>query len=69
MRGGSRWEGGRTNERPGIDHVISGPMRGLKKTAPDGANTHIDFISTRNVDLADTSTRKEVLRKTTLKIQ
>ena len=25
------------NERPGTDHVISGPMRGLKKTAPDGA--------------------------------
>ena len=29
---------GRTNERPGTDHVISGPMRGLGKTAPDGAN-------------------------------
>ena len=29
-----------TNERPGNDHVISGPMRGLeKKTASDGANT------------------------------
>ena len=27
-----------TNERPGTDHVISGPMRGLKKTASDGAN-------------------------------
>ena len=24
-------EGGRTNERPGTDHVISGPMRGLGK--------------------------------------
>ena len=23
--------GGLTNERPGTDHVISGPMRGLKK--------------------------------------
>ena len=33
-------EGGLTNERPGTDHVISGPMRGLEKTAPDGANTH-----------------------------
>ena len=26
-----RREGGRTNERPGTDHVISGPMRGLGK--------------------------------------
>ena len=33
--------GGRINERPGTDHVVSGPMRGLKKTAPDGADTHI----------------------------
>ena len=24
-------EGGSTNERPGSDHVTSGPMRGLKK--------------------------------------
>ena len=24
----------------GNDHVISGPMRGLKKPAPDGANRH-----------------------------
>ena len=24
-------EGGRTNERPGTDHVTSGPMRGLEK--------------------------------------
>ena len=24
-------EGGLTNERPGTDHVISGPMRGLGK--------------------------------------
>ena len=31
--------GGLTNERPGTDHVISGPMRGLKKTASDGADT------------------------------
>ena len=30
----SFFEGGSTNERPGTDHVISGPMRGLKKTAP-----------------------------------
>ena len=32
------WGGGRTNERPGTDHVTSGPMRGLKKTASNGAN-------------------------------
>ena len=31
-------EEGRTIERLGTDHVISGPMRGLKKTAPAGAN-------------------------------
>ena len=24
-------EGGRTNEMPGTDHVISGPMRGLEQ--------------------------------------
>ena len=29
---------GLTNERPGTDHVILGPMRGLKKTASDGAD-------------------------------
>ena len=31
--GGGEWgrERGRTNERPGADHVISGPMRGLEK--------------------------------------
>ena len=29
--------GGLNNERPGTDHVISGPMRGLQKTASDGA--------------------------------
>ena len=37
-----RREGGRTNERPGTEHVISWPMRGLKKTAPDGADRHKD---------------------------
>ena len=31
-----------TNERPGTDHVISGPMRGLKKPAFDGANKLTD---------------------------
>ena len=30
--------GGSTNERPGTDHVISGPMRGVEKTSPDGAD-------------------------------
>ena len=33
---------GGTNERRGTDHVTWGPMRGLKKTAPDGANRHTD---------------------------
>ena len=32
--------GGSTNERPGTDHVISGSMRGLNKTAPDGTDRH-----------------------------
>ena len=31
--------GGRANDRPGTDHLTSRPMRGLKKTAPDGADT------------------------------
>jgi hypothetical protein len=35
-------EGRMTNERPGTDHVTSGPMRGLKKTALDGAHRHSD---------------------------
>ena len=33
-------EGGRTNERPGSDHLISGPMRGLGKNCPNGADRH-----------------------------
>ena len=32
-------EGGRTNERPGTDHVISGPMRGLEKKPHPMAQT------------------------------
>ena len=35
--------GGLTNERPRTDHVITGPMRGLKKNALEGdkqATTH-----------------------------
>ena len=36
-RGG--WGDGLTNEMPGIDHVSSGPMRGLKKTAPNSSDT------------------------------
>ena len=31
-----------TNERPGTDHVISGPMRGLKN-ASDGADKQTDI--------------------------
>ena len=34
--------GGGANDRPGPDHLTSGPMRGLKKTAPSGANTQTD---------------------------
>ena len=33
---------GGSNEGPGTDYVISGSIRGLKKTAPDGANTQTD---------------------------
>ena len=33
---------GMNNERPGNDHVTSEPMRGLKKTAPDGADRQKD---------------------------
>ena len=31
-----------TNEMPGIDHVTLGPMRGLEKNAPNGANRQTD---------------------------
>ena len=34
--------GGRTNEGPGTDHVITGPMRDLKKTAPNCADRQRD---------------------------
>ena len=37
---------GGTNERPGSDHVISGPMRGLRKTA----NTQTDIKTWRFYD-------------------
>ena len=37
-RGSGGRERGSTNKRPRTDHVISGPMRGLKKTAPNGAD-------------------------------
>ena len=43
---------GRTNERPGTDHVISGPMRGLKKTAPDGADRKINKQTDRQTNMA-----------------
>ena len=35
-------KGGRTIERTGTDHVTSGPMGGLKKIAPDGADRQSD---------------------------
>ena len=40
--GGSEGGGGqeRTNERPGTDHVISGPMRGLEKKLHPMPQTH-----------------------------
>ena len=38
-------EGGRTNERPGTDHVISGPMRVLEKTASHGADIQRDMAT------------------------
>ena len=44
-RGEEEGGGGGTNERPGTDHVTRGPMRGLKKTAPDGANTPTDMAT------------------------
>ena len=47
-QGGLRREGGRTNERPITDHVISGPMRGLKKPEPNGAN----ILTDRHTDMA-----------------
>ena len=38
--GGGGGEGGRTNERPGTDHVTSGPMKGLEKKMHPMAHTH-----------------------------
>ena len=37
--GRDRW---RIIEKPGTDHVTSGPIKGLKKTAPDGAHRQTD---------------------------
>ena len=45
------WEGGRegvrkggwTNTRPGTDHVVSEPMRGHEKNAPNGSNRQTDI--------------------------
>ena len=54
-RGGGKGEGGepwRTNERPGTDHVISGPMRGLEKTATDGANRHPEIHTDKYTNMA-----------------
>ena len=44
-------EGGGTNQRPGTDHVVLGPMRGLKQTAPDGANRYIALQGTTQESL------------------
>ena len=42
--------GGRTNETPGTDHVISGPKRGLNKTAPDSAGRQTDRQTDKHTD-------------------
>ena len=42
--------GGLTNERPGTDHVISGPTRGLEKTASDGADRQNHRQTDKNCD-------------------
>ena len=39
---GGGLEGELTNERPETDHVITGPLRGLKINASNGANKHTD---------------------------
>ena len=42
---------GATNERPGTDHVISGPMRGLEKNpAADGTDRQTHTHSDRHGD-------------------
>ena len=43
-RGGPKIRGG-TNERPETDHVTSGPMRGLEKTAPHGTEPETDWAT------------------------
>ena len=45
-------EGGATSERPGTDHVISEPMRGLKKTASNGADKQTYKQTDRQTDIA-----------------
>ena len=42
--------GGLTNERPRTDHVITGPMRGLRKNRVgrgQSQNIQTDFVTTR----------------------
>ena len=48
--GGGR-KGGRSNEGPGTDHVISGPMRGLKRLHPS-ANINTDGHTYRHTNMA-----------------
>ena len=50
-------EGGKTTKRPGTDHVTSGPMRGLKKTSPDGTEPHSGANSVKIIYVK--SSRKE----------
>ena len=41
-----------TNERPGTHHVISGPMRGPKKTTPYGTKRKTDRLTDKQMDMA-----------------
>ena len=63
--GGGFGGGGRgTNERPGSDHMISGPIRGLKKTTDDGADTQRHGIGDSITELAQLGRFSENCPKT-----
>ena len=50
--GGGDYGGGRINETPKTNHVTSGQMRGLKKSAPDGAEPQTHEHGNSMTDLA-----------------
>ena len=52
--GGWGGEGGLTNERSQTDHVITGPMRGLKNGMGRGKNSHTDTQTDRHTDFPTT---------------